>query len=135
MAIPDLAPADDNAPSSALTHDEWAALFSDLSSQLGEYARYWEVYDPIRPEPDDPTAGNLADDLADIYRDLRDSLVGWRHWEAEQRQNALWPWRFNFQGHWGAHAVDAARAIHWLLHEHYIEVAERDSEDSIDEDA
>ena len=123
-AIPAVEPGDDEDESSRVSHEEWSALFGALGEHLGSYAHYWEIYDPITLEPDDPVAGNLADDLADIYRDLQDGLQSWQHWEAEKRRNALWQWRFGFESHWGAHAADALRAVHWLLYEHHIEAAE-----------
>jgi uncharacterized protein DUF5063 len=128
MAIPAVEPADDSAPSSRLTHEEWSALFKALGEHLGPYALYWDVYDPTKLEPDDPVAGSLADDLADIYRDLQDGLRDWGHQDVDRRRNALWQWRFSFESHWGAHAVDAIRAIHWFLNEHYVEAEEAGSD-------
>lgn len=54
--------------------------------------------------------GSLADDLADIWRDLRaglDALEGGSQW-----QDVAWEWRFGLQTHWGRHAVEALRALH-----------------------
>ena len=70
---------------------------------------YWEVFDPYDHEHTDPVAGSLADDVLDVYRDIRPGLT---LWDASQKQNAIWEWRFNFDTHWGDHAVDALRALH-----------------------
>ena len=134
-AIPNVEPGDDEEPLSRLTHAQWSALFGALGEHLGLHSHYWEIYDPIKLEPDDPVAGNLADDLADIYRDLHEGLQDWQHWESRRRQNALWQWRLSFQSHWGAHAADALRAIHWLLYEHHIEHVEPEGDAPLGEDA
>jgi hypothetical protein len=70
---------------------------------------YWEVFDPYEHEDNEPTAGSLADDVLDVYRDIRRGLT---LWDASQTQNAIWEWRFHFDVHWGDHAVDALRALH-----------------------
>mgnify|MGYP001812118837 CR=1 FL=1 len=73
---------------------------------------YWEVFDPLAPEPDDPTVGSLSDDVADIYRDLMEGL---EHYRLGRVEEAVWTWRFQREIHWGNHAVDALRALQRLL--------------------
>lgn len=68
---------------------------------------YWEVFDPY--EDAEPVAKALADDVLDIYRDVRRGL--W-FWEKGEMADAVWEWRFSFESHWGNHAVDALRALH-----------------------
>jgi Domain of unknown function (DUF5063) len=52
--------------------------------------------------------GSLADDLADIYRDLKKGLILSEKTSAE---DALWNWRLHFDFHWGNHAMSALKAI------------------------
>ena len=70
---------------------------------------YWELFDPYEHEDTEPVAGSLTDDVLDVYRDIRRGLT---LWDASQRQNAIWEWRFHFDVHWGDHAIDALRALH-----------------------
>jgi hypothetical protein len=88
------------------------AMFLDLSDYLDDRNCYWEVYDPTdrTPGAQEPLGGSLADDLAGIYDDL---VVGEEMWRRGLFEEAVWLWRFYFWAHWGAHAVDALRAIHW----------------------
>ena len=51
-------------------------------------------------------AGSLADDAADIYRDLPSGL----------NDNAVGEWRFGFDNNWGKHAAEALYALHSLTH-------------------
>jgi hypothetical protein len=55
----------------------------------------------------EPTIGDLRDDLADIYRDLRRGLTAFEESEAD----GIWEWRFNHEVHWGIHARDALVAL------------------------
>ena len=73
---------------------------------------YGEVCDPSVLPPEGPAIGSLADDLADIDRDvvggLRAFLAGRPAAAAEAWETWLW-------GHWGGHATGAIRALHaWL---------------------
>lgn len=68
---------------------------------------YWEVFDPFVQE--DAVCGNLADDLSDIALDLQ---KGMREFTAGRTGNAVFEWKFGFNGHWGSHAVNALRALH-----------------------
>ncbi|MCW2753202.1 MAG: hypothetical protein JWQ32_613 [Marmoricola sp.] len=58
----------------------------------------------------DLATGSLADDLADVWRDLReglDALTMNARWD-----DVAWEWRFGLDVHGGKHAVEAVRAIH-----------------------
>jgi hypothetical protein len=56
--------------------------------------------------------GSLADDLAGIYGDL---TTGLRALESGvDPNNVVWEWRASYSSHWGAHLLDASRALHRL---------------------
>jgi hypothetical protein len=71
---------------------------------------YWEIFDAYTLE--EPVQGSLTDDVSDIYHDLREGIA---LYEEKKYNEAVWSWRFNFETHWGSHAIDAARALHYLI--------------------
>lgn len=73
---------------------------------------YSDVFNPLKDT--EPVTSNLADDLADIYRDIKGGLV---LFDSQHPIDAAWEWRFGFQTHWGHHLVGAQRAIHEYLTE------------------
>jgi hypothetical protein len=91
--------------------DAWRELFHSLGEFIGKGDLYREVYDPYEPPTEPEVTGSLADDLADIYRDLLAGLHKWRRGESGE---ALWEWRFHFEGHWGEHLTGAMRALYTL---------------------
>lgn len=97
-----------------LGNEQWMALYRSLDALIGEGGLYAEVFDPWAQPPEEPVTGSLADDVADIYRDLADGLTKWRRGEVAA---AWWEWRFGFTIHWGEHAVSALRALHALAAE------------------
>jgi Domain of unknown function (DUF5063) len=92
-------------------HEEWHALYVSLGALIGERNRYREVFDPYEPVTEVEITGSLADDLADIHRDLRGGLRKWMRGESGE---ALWEWRFLFEEHWGDHVTSALRALYVL---------------------
>jgi hypothetical protein len=92
-----------------LDANAWRDLYSELSEQFNSANRYREVFDPYEASEEEPVTGSLADDVADIYQDVRSGLLKWERGESGP---ALWEWRFNFEVHWGEHATGALRALH-----------------------
>ncbi len=92
-----------------------------LLGKLGDTATYTEIFDPF--ENSAPISGSLADDLADIYADLKDGLRILE--QTRSVTSAVWDWRFSFMHHWGIHHLaDALKAISWLLFDRLEEEAD-----------
>jgi hypothetical protein len=70
---------------------------------------YGDVYDTTLVPPEEPTVGDLADDLLDIYSDVRTGLA---HWNAGEFVHAAFHWKFTWGVHWGRHATGALQAMH-----------------------
>jgi hypothetical protein len=89
---------------------EWEAVLAH-SARLG-FDYYGSVFDPIPVPAQEACIGSLADDIADIYRDV---VTGLRYYHAGHTQDALHHWSFMLLYHWGNHATSAIRALHcWL---------------------
>ena len=92
----------------SIPHDRWARVYEKFCSL--RVTKYFDVFNPLTEE--DPVVNNLADDLADIYRDLK---AGLSLYERAKPIDAAWEWRVGFLSHWGQHLVGAQRAIHEFL--------------------
>ncbi|HXR32287.1 MAG TPA: DUF5063 domain-containing protein [Verrucomicrobiae bacterium] len=97
-----------------LSDAQWGQLYEFLKVKLGDFNLYWEVWDPTKDS--EAIRGSLADDFADIYRDLKEQLNLSEAHEAQPEDN-IWHWRVGYHSHWGKHAIDALRTIHFLLYE------------------
>jgi len=96
-----------DARSTRMDADAWSALHQLLKDKLGDADLYQMIFNGARDN--EVIQGSLADDIADIYRDLEEGLV---LKDEASPQNAIWEWRFGFDSHWGHHAIDALKAIH-----------------------
>jgi hypothetical protein len=97
---------------------QWNELYEALGKFLGDSRWYWAYFDPTEPSDSNerPIAGDLADDLADIYRDVKPGINAWDSNVDEYLEEIIWDWtNVNFNSHWGLHAVDAMRALHRLV--------------------
>jgi hypothetical protein len=89
--------------------DERFELYSQLRRLLGERDRYWLEFDAAPEEMH--MSGSLADDLTDIYFDLRHGL---ELFDEIWPQRAAQVWQRSYRVHWGQHLVDAERHLYAL---------------------
>jgi hypothetical protein len=101
----------DDAEPERLSHDEWCTIFAKCSRL--PFDGYSIVFEPLEvPPSDEPVVSSIADDIADIYRDV---VSGLRAYRRGQRPEAIWEWGFGFRNHRGRHATCAIGALHaWL---------------------
>lgn len=83
-------------------------IYSRLRDRLGINDSYWMEFD-VALDGQSMT-GSLADDLTDIYCDLKSGL----NILDEEPALALDNWRSSFKIHWGQHLVDASRHLYEL---------------------
>jgi hypothetical protein len=107
LSLPIGIPADEDVQ--RMSHDAWDVIYKRLGAQLGDVSQYWVVYDPFTHEP--PLLGDLADDAADIYKDLMEGLA---FSEAGKPSEAIWEWKNSFRLHWGRHAAEALYTLRVL---------------------
>lgn len=110
-AMTAVAPQHDDAgygPSGDL--DQRFELFSRLHRVLGDWDAYWMEFD-VTPDRQE-MSGSLADDLTDIYYELKAGLA--RLDAQDDARRTLGRWRTGFCKHWGQHVVDAERHLYAL---------------------
>jgi len=94
-----------------ISHDEWKRMHSRFASMPFQY--YESRHDPLDIDDRERELGDIADDLADIWRDLKPAL---ELYDSNQQAVAAAEWQFDFEIHWGRHATAALYAIHcWLV--------------------
>lgn len=99
----------DEVPLPRVDLDQRFELYSRLRKLLGARDSYWLEFDAL-PEEVHMT-GSLADDLTDIYFDLRHGL---EMLDAAWPQRAAQIWQATYRVHWGQHLVDAERHLYAL---------------------
>ena len=84
-----------------------------MENLLGADDWYWTAVPFMKKDNPELVTGSLADDLTDVYLDLKSGLdqLG----AGVPNPDVIWEWRFAFWSHWGEHAVNALRIIHARL--------------------
>jgi hypothetical protein len=92
---------------------EWTSIYRRFGSLPFNY--YSQRFNPLDIQSESHEVADLADDLADIWRDLRRGLS---LFNAGHVAAAGWEWRQSFWQHWGHHAAGGIYALHCWLSEH-----------------
>jgi hypothetical protein len=87
-------------------------LANQLRAAFGEDDTFMTVYDATEPDPDDPYESSLAQELGEIYEDLKEAIA-----LVDQHgvtADCVWQVKFDFEQHWGQHAMHVLPALHQL---------------------
>jgi hypothetical protein len=99
-----------------LTHDDWVRMHKRFGSM--SFQCYRSVFDPLNLEGNESGIGDVCDDLADIYRDLKNGLI---LYETIGEDAGLKYWQGHFSIHWGRHLTDALNALECYRSKNYYE--------------
>jgi len=96
---------------------EWRQVFDRVHHVLGRQANYWADFDPSEPSRDDgPVLGDLGDDLADVYRDVKPGVRAWDADGGRWRTAVVSGCRAAYAGgscRWNCFRVPAATTSRW----------------------
>lgn len=111
------APVSGVSATSAVDLDARFELFWRLRRLLADRDGYWLEFDRASEGAEGMT-GSLADDLTDIYCELKSGLALY----SRSPELALRAWVCGFDRHWGRHLVDAERHLALLAAQGRLEV-------------
>ncbi len=111
LRLPHTEPSDRDAPEMPL--EDRSRLMTEVGKRIGgDLIHYSFVFHPLEPN-EKPVGSSLAEDLASIYEDLYEGVELLAAGGAVE--DVIWSWRFNFQSHWGRHALGALQALNATL--------------------
>ena len=97
-----------------MTKPELENILSGLADRLNDRF-YWHVFDPTKEDDIEPVCGDLLDDLGDIYKDLKKSLLLYDKGTPAEIESAVWTFKWSFDNHWGDHCINATYALHYFI--------------------
>jgi hypothetical protein len=97
-----------------LSDFEFKTVLDNIACKIGDKRFYWHVFDPTNENDKEPVCGDLVDDLGDIYKDLKYSILNFNLNQLDCKENAVWQFKFDFDSHWGDHCINALNAIHFF---------------------
>ncbi len=87
-----------------------------VASKLGRFNDYLEVFTADMQRSDTPVIAFIAEDMADIYQDLKNFISAYRLGVTEVMNDALADVIRNFELYWGQRTVNTLRALHAVLY-------------------
>ncbi|MEE4117072.1 MAG: DUF5063 domain-containing protein [Marinilabiliaceae bacterium] len=115
LALPVFEPVLEDNPEKYVTEADWQRVHDSIIVKLGEANDYLEVFDEAMDFSESAVSSGIAEDLADIYQDIKDYLVSYSIGTLEIMNEALWQCTENFNLYWGQTLVNTLRAIHSAL--------------------
>ncbi len=106
----------EETPEKFVSEDDYNYLQRKITTKMGEFDTYQEVFDPDMQYSDAPIAASLAENITDIYQDLKDFTLAYRIGTLEVMNDALFECQQNFEHYWGQKLVNALRALHALIY-------------------
>jgi len=99
-----------------VTETDWNRINGAFKKQFGTADDYLEVFDEKLNESENPVPASLAENMADIYQDIKNFLLLYQTGTKEVMNDALWECKMNFENIWGQKLVNAMRAIHKFIY-------------------
>lgn len=115
---------EEGVPEKFVTEVDYNYLLNRITGKLGKYDSYQEVFEPGMQFSEQPIEASIAENICDIYQDIKDFMLNFRIGSPEAVASALWECRNNFEQYWGQKLVNGMRAIHQLVY------SEIDSDDN-----
>jgi len=112
--LPDLVVSDENGNERFVTLEEWEKIYLKILNKTGIKDNFYFInsYSDVN---DKKEKGSIAENLADIYQDLKDFLLLYQKNTLSAQENAVNSSKKLFESNWGLKAIHTHKAIHWLL--------------------
>jgi hypothetical protein len=94
--------------------EDWQQIKDTLTGKFGAANDFIDV-NQDRQSTEELIYCDLAENLADIYQDIKDFLMVYRVGTVELMNDALWECKESFRLYWGQTLVNTIRAVHHAL--------------------
>jgi hypothetical protein len=109
----------DSHESIDIPDEEYKKILKSIG-QRQPFQYYWIALNPIieGEYKYDEGVGDVTDDVAEIYRELKPALLLLESDSEDDKTNAVWELKFGFDNHWNDHCINALHATHHYLEKH-----------------
>lgn len=114
--LPALEPFFEDENEKFVTESDWYRINDAFKNKFGTANDYLELYDEKYIESETPVPSSLAENMADIYQDIKNFLLLYQTGTQEVMNDAIWECRLNFENIWGQKLVNALKAIHKFIY-------------------
>ncbi len=105
--LPQLTDVDEAFAERFVTEEQWEEIFKTLRETLSDKDLYYTL-----DENADSQQYSLADNMADIYQDMKDFVMLYQKAPTQSKEAAVFELQKLFETHWGVIILRALQAIH-----------------------
>jgi hypothetical protein len=109
--LPSIEVSDSSYLERYVTAETWEIIFNEVRNKLKPNDEYWVLESNTDSEA---IKASIADNLTDIYQDLKDFVILYTKNTQTARENATSECKLLFENHWGIRSLNALNAIHQL---------------------
>ena len=117
-----------------VTEELWNTIHNTIEEKLGKFNSYKEIINPDDNTVSEPYEASIAENLADIYQDLKDFTFQYESGEDETKLDAIIECYDNFKHYWGKKLLNALRAIHILLENNQFKTTDKKEQNTTFDD-
>lgn len=114
--LPSLEPVFEDGNEKFVTEADWEKVNDDFRIQFGTADTYPDLAEDKLNKTESIVPASIAENMADIYQDLKDFLLLYQTGTTEVMNDAIWECRMNFENIWGQKLVNSLRAIHRFIY-------------------
>jgi len=110
--LPECETIGDSMPENYVTEEVYEVMRLNLSNLLADKDDYLDVFVQDMVYSDQPIKKSIAEDLADIYQDIKDFIFVFKLGLNETMNDSLAICQEHFKEYWGQTLVNTLRALH-----------------------
>ena len=115
LFLPDVETDPEEVGERYVTEEEWESVFNLLRNKLQEKDLFWTI-DPEITGGNEPVKLSLAENLTDIYQDLKDFIMQYQKKSRAAKEVAVKECKNWFHERWGKRIAEAVSYLHYLTH-------------------
>ena len=94
-----------------VNEESWDSIYKSIHIKLGKDDIYWTLSNNETGEYI-PSMASVADNLADVYQDMKDFIMLYQKGTHAAKENAVYECRVLFETHWGIRVISSQKALH-----------------------
>jgi len=114
--LPALEPVFEDGNEKFVTESDWNRIHKMFQEKSGTADEYLDLHDDRINEPGTVIRSSIAEDMTDLYQDMKDFLLLYQTGTREVMNDAVWECRMNFENIWGQKLLNALREIHRFVY-------------------
>lgn len=99
-----------------VTEVDYSVIQQKVLQHTGANDDYQEVFVSGMQFSESALTVSIAENVADIYQDMKDLVMSFRMLNDEVMEQAVWECKNNFSQYWGQSLVNCLRAVHNLIY-------------------